>query len=93
MDDPQPNTTAADSEYDPELNPLRLQQEWLAASVLYTHQAADALRKATVAIDEDIPGRRPDTGLATAWAAIGQGWAALALAMQMNAVNGYGTAT
>lgn len=26
---------------------------------------------------EDIPGRRPDTEVASAWALVGQGWAAL----------------
>jgi len=31
---------------------------------------------ATATLAEEIPGRRPDTELASAWALIGQGWAA-----------------
>src|SRR6266571_4151445 len=80
MDDSQPRTASAVSGPDLQRNRYLLQQERLAASARCAGKAEDALRKAMAAISEDIPGRPPDTGLATAWAAIGQGWAVLAAA-------------
>ncbi len=80
MDDSQPNTAPGVSGPDPQRNRYLLQQEWLATAARCARNAEDALRKATAAVTEDIPGRPADTSLATAWAAIGQGWAALATA-------------
>ncbi len=80
MDDFQPDTATGVSGPDLQRNRYPLQQEWLAASARCAGNAEDALRKATAAVTEDIPGRPADSSLAAAWAAIGQGWAALATA-------------
>jgi hypothetical protein len=80
MDDSHPDTAFGISDPDLQRNRRRLQREWLAASAGCAHNAEDAFRKATAAVTENIPGRPTDTGLATAWAAIGQGWAVLAAA-------------
>jgi hypothetical protein len=61
-------------------NRRRLEQEWLAASARCARNAEDGLGKASAVVTEDIPGQLPDVGLATAWAAIGEGWAVLAAA-------------
>lgn len=44
----------------------------------FTLQAVEALENAASVLSERIPGRPPDTELASAWALIGQGWATLA---------------
>src|SRR5262249_32940789 len=80
MDDSHPDTASGISGPDLQRNRPRLQQEWLAASVRCARNAKAALGKATAVVTEDTPGRPPDDGLATAWAAIGQGWAVLAAA-------------
>ena len=44
----------------------------------FAFQAEEALENAVTILSEKIPGRQPDIELASAWALIGQGWAALA---------------
>ena len=80
MDDSRADTASGISGPDLQRNRRRLQQEWLAASARCARNAEDALGKATAVVTEDIPGQLPDVGLATAWAAIGEGWAVLAAA-------------
>src|SRR5437016_4154651 len=80
MHDSQPETGSGISGSDLQRDRHLHQQEWLAASARCARNAEDALRKARAAVTEDIPGRPPDTGVAAVWAAIGQGWAALATA-------------
>jgi hypothetical protein len=58
----------------------QIQRDWIAASAECDRQARDALTKATEALTEHIPGRRPDAELARAWAEVGQGWATLSYA-------------
>ena len=58
----------------------QIQRAWIAASAECDRQARDALAKATEALTEHTPGRRPDTELAQAWAEVGQGWATLSYA-------------
>jgi hypothetical protein len=52
----------------------QIQRDWIAASAQSGRQAREALAKATEVLTEVIPGRRPDTELARAWAEIAQGW-------------------
>ena len=52
------------------------QGQWNRAT--FTLQAVEALENAAKVLSERIPGRAPDTELASAWALIGQGWATLA---------------
>jgi hypothetical protein len=85
MDDSQPDAASGISDPDLQRNRRRVQQQWLAASAQGARNAEDALRKAAAVLVEDIPGRPPDTSLATAWAAIGQGWAVLAAAATRSA--------
>jgi len=80
MDDSCPYRASGISGLDLQRDRRHLQQEWLAASARWARNAEDALLKATAVVTEDIPGRPPDVGLATAWAAIGEGWAVLAAA-------------
>ena len=80
MDDSRADTASGISGPDLQRNRRRLQQEWLAASARCARNAEDALGKASAVVTEDIPGQPPDVGLATAWAAIGEGWAVLAVA-------------
>ncbi len=58
----------------------QLQRDWIVASAEYGSQAREALGKAAEGLAEDVPGRRPDTELACAWAEVGQGWATLSRA-------------
>jgi hypothetical protein len=55
----------------------QLQRDWIVASAECSRQAREALLKAGEVLAEDIPGRRPDTDLALAWAEVGQAWATL----------------
>jgi hypothetical protein len=80
MDDSRADTASGISGPDLQRNRRRLQQDWLAASARCARNAEDALGKAIAVATEDIPGQPPDVGLATAWAAIGEGWAVLAAA-------------
>ena len=80
MGDSHPDAASGISGPDLQRNRRRFQREWLAASARCAGNAEDALGKATAVVTEDIPGRPPDVGLATAWAAIGEGWAVLAAA-------------
>jgi hypothetical protein len=80
MNDSRADTASGTSGPDLQHDRCRLQQEWLAASARCARNAEDALGKATAVVNQDIPGQPPDVGLATAWAAIGEGWAALAAA-------------
>ena len=57
-----------------------MQQDWLIASARHGRLAREALEKAAAMTAGEVPGRRPDTELAHAWAAVGQGWAALSQA-------------
>lgn len=54
-----------------------LDRDWLAASAECGWRAREALTRATEVLTGELPGRRPDSDLAAAWAAVGQGWAAL----------------
>ena len=51
-----------------------------AAALTFAGKAQEALESATAALAAEVPGRRPDVELASAWALIGQGWATLAMA-------------
>jgi hypothetical protein len=55
----------------------QIQRDWIAASAESGRQAREGLAKAAEALTEDIPGRRPDTELARAWAELAQSWASL----------------
>jgi hypothetical protein len=55
-----------------------IQQDRLARSAEYGRHAREALQRAGELLVQQVPGRRPDTELAQAWATVGQGWAALA---------------
>jgi hypothetical protein len=55
----------------------QVQRDWIAASAESGGQAREALAKAAGVLAENIPGRRPDTELARAWAEVAQGWASL----------------
>jgi hypothetical protein len=54
-----------------------IQRGWIAASAESERRATEAFAKAAELLADNIPGRRPDTELARAWAEIGQGWATL----------------
>jgi hypothetical protein len=54
-----------------------MQRDWITASADCDRQAREALAKAAEALTGHVPGRRPDTELARAWAEVAQGWAAL----------------
>lgn len=54
-----------------------LQRDWIISSAESGRRAKEALTKAAEVLAQDVPGRRPDDELARAWAAVGQGWAAL----------------
>jgi hypothetical protein len=55
----------------------QLQRDWIAASAASGSEAREALAKAAAALNDTIPGRRPDAAVAQAWAEVAQGWAGL----------------
>jgi hypothetical protein len=55
----------------------RFQRDWIAAAAESGRQAREALAKAAEVLAVEIPGRRPDTELARAWAELAQDWASL----------------
>jgi len=58
----------------------QIQRDWIAASAESGRRAKEALAKTAAVLDENVPGRRPDTELAQAWAEVAQGWANLSQA-------------
>jgi len=48
-----------------------IQRDWIAASAESERRATEAFAKAAELLADNIPGRRPDTELARAWAEIG----------------------
>jgi len=55
----------------------QLQRDWIISSAECGRRAREALAKAAEVLAEDVPGRRPDSDVAQAWAAVGPGWATL----------------
>src|ERR1700728_3996032 len=64
----------------------QLQRDWITASAESGREAREALAKAAAALTDTVPGRRPDTGVAQAWAEVAQGWASLSHAEAVRSI-------
>jgi hypothetical protein len=61
----------------------QLQRDWITASA---ESGRQALAKASAALTDTVPGRRPDAELAQAWAEVAQGWASLSHAEAIRSI-------